>query len=142
MDDAHFIAGLRPELAELAQLHRRRCHAMGISIVFTAGWRSPQEQTALYEKGRAWERGIGWHVIDPHLIVTNAVPEHAPHCRGAAYDCAPIVNEHIDWNNHALFDAVSRCAPPGLLWGGTWPKLKDLPHYELPGWRSLPLKEA
>lgn len=139
MTDSEFFSGLLPEMAQLALLHRNACHAHGISIVFTAGWRSPAAQMALYEKGRV-HTAAGWSVIHAHEVVTNATPEHAPHCRGAAYDCAPVVNERIDWNNLALFEAVAKFAPPGLTWGGVWPKLKDLPHYELPYWRGLPLK--
>lgn len=140
MKDEDFFAGLRPELAVLARMHRNNCHAQGISVVFTAGFRSPESQMLLYERGRAWERGLGWHVTDPHLVITNAVPDHAPHCRGAAYDCAPVdAYEKIDWSNHALFEAVARFAPHGLVWGGSWPRLKDLDHYELSGWRTLPM---
>lgn len=140
MKDAAFFVGLRPELADLARIHRDRCANVGLPVVFTSGFRAPATQMALYEEGRAWQRGIGWHVVDPHLVVTNAIPEHAPHCRGAAYDVAPIdQHEQIDWKRIDLFEAVARLAPPGLVWGGSWRRLKDLPHYELVGWRNLPM---
>jgi peptidoglycan L-alanyl-D-glutamate endopeptidase CwlK len=133
MNDATFFGGLLPELAAKAKLHRAACAARGLSIVFTSGWRSPEEQTKLYAQGRTL----------PGHIVTNALPEKAPHCRGAAYDLVPIFDEQAAWDRLDLFQAAADFARGlGLVWGGTWPKLKDLPHFELPGWRELPLKES
>jgi peptidoglycan L-alanyl-D-glutamate endopeptidase CwlK len=134
------LAGLLPELAALARLHLGRCSARGITVALTSGWRSPMEQIALYAKGRA-RTPTGWVVTDQRVIVTNALPDKAPHCRGAAYDICPIVAERAAWDRLDLFQAVADAAPPGLVWGGSWPRFKDLPHYELPSWRSLPLKE-
>jgi len=134
------LAGLLPDLAARARLHLSRCSAKGIQIAVTSGWRSPVEQIALYAKGRA-RTAQGWVVTDQRVIVTNALPDKAPHCRGAAYDVCPIVNEKAAWDRLDLFQAVADAAPPGLVWGGSWRNFKDLPHYELPNWRDLPLKE-
>jgi peptidoglycan L-alanyl-D-glutamate endopeptidase CwlK len=143
MDDAKFFGGLLPETAELAKKHRWRCEEHGLHIVFTSGWRSPDEQKALFQKGREYQDGIGWTVVNSHQVVTNATADHAPHCRGAAYDCAPVDDkERIDWNRLDLFVSMAKYAPTPLIWGGTWPKLKDFPHFELPNWRGLPLKET
>ena len=139
MTDFQFMAGLRPELAALALAHRQACEEAGIPLVFLSGLRSPEEQMALYTKGRAVEHGV-WVVTDPHLVVTNALPDHTPHCIGAAYDCAPVLQpgHRIDWNRIDLFEKVGRLAPVGLTWGGSWPRFKDLPHFELTHWRTIP----
>lgn len=133
------IEGLRPELAALARQHRARAHALGIDVVFTAGARTAAEQTALFAKGRVLDGGT-WQVTDPHKIVTNAMPAQAPHCRAAAYDLVPIVDERAAWDRLDLFAELGRIGKElGLTWGGDWPKLKDMPHFELPGWRSFPM---
>lgn len=138
----HVLVGLLPELAEKAREHLRRCAEKQIAVALTSGWRSPQEQMALYEKGREINSAGVWHVIDPRLVVTNAMPSQAPHCRGAAYDMVPIVNEKAAWDRLDLFQAIADCAHDlGLVWGGSWTRFKDMPHFELPYWRGLPLKE-
>ena len=136
------IAQLHPQLQPLAITHAQRAEAAGISIVFTAGFRSPAEQEALFEKGRTLANGV-WVTTDPHGIVTNATPDHAPHCRRAAYDLVPIVNEKAAWDRLDLFAQLGAIGKSlGLVWGGDWPKLKDMPHFELAGWRLLPLPLA
>ena len=53
-----------------------------------------------------------------------------------------VVPYPIDWNNLARFKALSafvlakakKLGVP-IVWGGSWPKLRDMPHYELgPDW--------
>ncbi|HEY2848343.1 MAG TPA: M15 family metallopeptidase [Gemmatimonadaceae bacterium] len=138
MTDFKLFAGLRKELVEMAIAHRAAVEAqLRIPLVFTSGRRSPEEQMALYVRGRAIENGV-WVVTDPHLVVTNALPDHDPHVVGAAYDCAPAPGHRIDWQRIDLFEKVGRLAPVGLTWGGSWPRLRDLGHFELSGWRHLP----
>lgn len=134
------IEGLHVDLQPKARAHRSRAQTLGIDIVFTAGFRTPHEQMALYAKGRGLDATGVWHVIDPHLVVTNALPSSGPHCRRAAYDLVPIVHERAAWDRLDLFAELGKIGKElGLVWGGDWPKLKDLPHFELPGWRLLPL---
>lgn len=136
------IEGLLPELAAKARQHRTRARTMGIDLVFTSGSRSWSDQIDMYTKGRA-QTPQGWTVVDPHKVVTQALPDHDPHVRRAAYDLVPIVNERAVWDRLDLFAELGRIGKElGLIWGGDWPKLKDMPHFELPGWRSFPLPEA
>src|SRR5437868_3369367 len=133
------IEGLHLDLQPKAREHRRRCETRGIELLFTAGARSWAEQMKLFEQGRA-ASPHGWVVVDAAKVVTNATPEHAPHCRLAAYDVVPIVKERPAWDRLDLFAEVGRIGKElGLVWGGDWPKLKDCPHFELPNWRELPL---
>lgn len=139
MTDFQILAGLRKELVEMAIEHRAAVEKqLGIPFVIFSGRRSPEEQLALYAKGRKVTADGLWVVEDPHLIVTNALPDHTPHVVGAAYDAAPAPGHRIDWNRIDLFEKVGRLAPVGLTWGGSWPRFKDLCHYELTGWRHLP----
>lgn len=133
------IEGLHLELQPLAREHRRRAEMLGIEVVFTAGRRTPDEQWAAYRKGRVLTPAGDWVVQDAARVVTFARPERAPHCRGAAYDLVPIVRERAAWDRLDLFAELGRIGKElGLVWGGDWPKLKDMPHFELAGWRLLP----
>lgn len=135
------IEGLLPELAAKAREHRVRALSRGIEINFTAGARTSTEQTMLYALGRKRDLSGIWHVEDPSKIVTNAMPDRAPHCRAAAYDIVPLVNKRSAWDRLDLFAELGRIGKElGLVWGGDWPKLKDMPHFELPNWRALPLR--
>lgn len=142
MSDFKIFAGLRNELAQMAIEHRAACEAIGLPLVFISGRRSPEEQMALYVKGRSVNKDGIWVVTDPHLVVTNALPDHDPHVIGAAYDCAPAPGHRIDWNRIDLFERVGRLAPVGLTWGGSWPRLRDMCHFELSHWRQLQEQET
>jgi peptidoglycan L-alanyl-D-glutamate endopeptidase CwlK len=134
------IEGLHADMQPKAREHRKRANAMGIDIVFTSGYRTPAEQMVAFSKGRALDASGLWHVVDPRKVVTNALPAQAPHCRRGAYDIAPIVNEHVAWDRLDLFAELGRIGKElDLVWGGDWQKLKDMPHFELVYWRSLPV---
>lgn len=132
------IESLHLQLQPLAREHKRRSKLRGMDVVFTSGKRSPDEQLANYRKGRIIIGGA-WQVEDPAAIVTFALPERAPHCRGAAYDLCPVVREKLAWERLDLFAELGRIGKElGLVWGGDFQKIKDLCHFELPGWRLLP----
>lgn len=143
MKPEEIIAGLLPEVAFKAREHLAKCFALGIDLLVTSGWRSSAQQMVEFTKGRVFNATQGiWHVVEPKRVSTNAMPDHAPHCRGAAYDLVPVVNGHAAWDNLELFQRVGEVGEKlGLVWGGRWPKLKDMPHFEIPNWRGLPLKE-
>jgi peptidoglycan L-alanyl-D-glutamate endopeptidase CwlK len=133
------IEGLAIPLQELARQFEHRCELRGIDIVFTSGKRSWQEQIDAYHKGRM-ESPQGWIVVDPARVVTHALPDRAPHCRGGAFDVAPIVRERPAWDRLDIFAEMGHIGREcGLVWGGDWTRLKDMPHFELPNWRDLPL---
>ncbi|MEP7240416.1 MAG: M15 family metallopeptidase [Devosia sp.] len=58
-----------------------------------------------------------------------------------------VVPAPLDWSDLARFRALAKlvkaraaalCIP--IAWGGDWPRLKDMPHYELDPWRSFAAK--
>ena len=97
----------------------------------TCTYRSNEEQTQLYAKGRT-EKGSK---------VTNAQAGQSPHNfkPSFAFDIAFIgVNKKLDWSDK-LFknfaDIIKRIAP-SVECGIDW-KFKDAPHYELKGWKGM-----
>lgn len=136
MKTADMIAQLTPALMPLAIEHLRLAQHAGVTVIMTSGFRTPSEQFALYAKGREW-RGQ-WVLVDASQVVTHALPEQGPHCRGAAYDLCPLVNERCAWDRIDLFQRLGELGEGlGLTWGGRW-KMRDYPHCELPGWKLLP----
>lgn len=141
MNDATFFAGLVPDAARAARAHRDACHGQGLSVVFLWGLRTWSQQMDLYAEGRAMT-ARGWVVVDEKLVVTHALPDQSAHCRGAAYDVAPLdQHDRVDWKRLDLFQAVAELAPVGLTWGGTFPS-PDNDHFELTTWRDYPFLSA
>lgn len=141
MSSELIIEGLALELQPLCREHRVRALALGIDTLIPrdGGTRTSGEQIHLYGRGRDFVDGH-WVVVDPALIVTNAMPEQAPHCHRGAYDLVPLVDGKVAWDRLDLFAELGRIGKElGLVWGGDWPKLRDMPHFELPNWRALPL---
>jgi peptidoglycan L-alanyl-D-glutamate endopeptidase CwlK len=71
------------------------------------------------------------------------------HFGQSAHNWSPAVADDVvpypvDWNNLDRFRKLaafvkakaSKLGIP-IVWGGDWPKLKDMPHYELSSWREL-----
>lgn len=63
-----------------------------------------------------------------------------------ALDVTPIP---LDWNDFdsfrklaAFVKAKAATMNVPLQWGGDWPKLKDMPHYELSPWREWAAKDC
>lgn len=65
--------------------------------------------------------------------VTNTL--NSMHCKGLAMDVVPIVDGKVSWDTKcptwAIYGKAARAH--GLVWGGSWTSIKDLPHCE---WRG------
>jgi peptidoglycan L-alanyl-D-glutamate endopeptidase CwlK len=53
----------------------------------------------------------------------------------------------LNWSDHdrfaalaALVKAKAKALGIPIAWGGDWPGLRDMPHYELDPWRSFAAK--
>lgn len=108
--------------------------AMAVRIV--QGFRSFEEQAALYAKGRT----------TPGPRVTNAKPGSSFHNFGLAVDFAIIRDkdgngtfEELSWDTKADWDkdgvidwqeVVLAFKAAGWSWGGKWRTFKDYPHVE------------
>lgn len=93
----------------------------------TSGYRSPQEQQELYNKGRT----------TGGRIVTNAKAFQSYHNYGLAFDVVPIRGGKAIWDEINLFDDFAKIAKKrGFDWGGDWQSFKDYPHFQRPFGKS------
>lgn len=97
----------------------------------TCGYRSIQEQTALYAKGRTASG----------KIVTNAKGGYSVHNYGLAFDFCLIVDggKYASWEYLKDYDGdsvsdwmefVNLFKQYGYEWGGDWKSFKDFPHIQ------------
>ncbi|MCM3173577.1 M15 family metallopeptidase [Paenibacillus sp. MER 99-2] len=125
------ITGLHPLVAESEELLVRKAARRGIEVVITHGYRSIEEQDALFDQGRT---GTG-------NIVTNARGGESYHNYGLAIDFAlrtpqgEIVwdmerddngNGEPDW-----MEVVALAKDLGFTWGGDWANFPDYPHLQM-----------
>lgn len=105
-----FISELRENLPE------------GYTAEIISGFRTYDEQDALYEQGRT----------EPGNIVTNARGGYSNHNFGVAWDVGIFDgNRYLD--DSPLYNLVGKIAHrEALIWGGDWKNIEDKPHVE---WR-------
>lgn len=114
------LVTVKPELQRVC----RRALDWGImDFSVIQGLRTQAQQDRLYAQGRT----------EPGPIVTWT--RNSPHLTGDAVDVAPYP---INWDNTKEFyklagvmKAAAIVEGVDLVWGGSWVKYKDLPHYEL-----------
>lgn len=107
----------------------------GVEYWAISGYRSIEEQAALYAKGRE-----GDYVFNKSLVVTNAKPGYSAHNYGIAVDlCKDGFTDRAGLQpsyKPGDYSLLGELAPRfGLLWGGTF-KMADGPHIQLPGYVS------
>ncbi|WP_405158241.1 M15 family metallopeptidase [Paenibacillus sp. FSL H8-0283] len=125
------ITGLHPVVAENEKLLVRKAERRGIEIVITHGYRSSEEQDALFNQGRS----------SAGNIVTNARGGESYHNYGLAIDFAlrtpegDVVwdmerddngNGEADW-----MEIVDLAKELGFTWGGDWANFPDYPHLQM-----------
>lgn len=125
------ITGLHPVVAESEKLLVRKAARRGIEIVITHGFRSNEEQNALFNQGRSIAGNI----------VTNAQGGESYHNYGLAIDFAlrtpegDVVwdmerddngNGQADW-----MEVVELAKELGFTWGGDWANFPDYPHLQM-----------
>jgi len=115
------LAGLKPEAAQLASRLILKAKERGLEIRLIAGYRSPQQQQALYEQGRQ----------RPGQIVTMA--RFSSHNTGLAFDVAIIKDGKLLFDG-VDFDILGTLGEElGLVWGGRNKLLRDRPHFQTQG---------
>jgi peptidoglycan LD-endopeptidase CwlK len=116
------LSALTPELRSLAQRHLDLCSEAGIDLLVVQGYRTLQEQAALYEAGRGPDGGEK---------VTDARPGSSWHNFRRAYDVAVVEGGKIIWNSPKYNEAGKIGKSLGLLWGGDFKSVRgDLGHFE------------
>ena len=114
---------LHPTLAAKARQLITAAFKEGINIIITQGYRSKEEQDALYAQGRT----------KPGKRVTNAPGGYSYHNYGLAFDFAVLNGDgNISWNVDDKWKRVGALGKSlGLEWGGDWKKFPDYPHFQL-----------
>lgn len=105
-------------------------HMPGHTWILVEGYRTPQYQNELYQKGRTIKP------IGARYIVTyrDGFNHRSNHQSSLAADLVPKKGHVVVWDapqeHWAYLGHLARLE--GLRWGGDWKKLKDLPHIEWP----------
>ena len=119
------IATLLPEVRPMARALVQKAEASGIRIKVLSGFRSYDEQAALYAQGRT---AAG-------KIVTKAGPGYSNHNFGIAFDIG-VFEGNAYLADSPKYKAVGVLGMDlGLEWGGSWKTIVDQPHFQLrPAW--------
>lgn len=133
-NDAHkdsLPEDLHPTIEANAEALKQKAADKGIVIRFTEGFRSFEEQDALYEQGRS----------EPGNIVTYAKGGESYHNYGLAVDYAVETgNGDVTWNleydgngnsKPDWFEVGDMAKEFGFTWGGDWEDFKDYPHLQM-----------
>lgn len=126
------LEDLAPDVLAKAQAFLAACEADGLDVLVTCTWRSDEEQTALYAKGRT----------APGAIVTNAKAGQSKHngtkdgkpC-ARALDVVPLSHGKPVWGTQGeegeLWQRVGKHGEAaGLEWAGRWVKFREFPHFQ------------
>lgn len=129
------VDSLHPAIRPLCLAHLEACEAMNLPVRVTQAYRDPNVQRALWFKGRD---AMG-NIVEPAKIVTHAKPGWSWHEYGLAYDVVlikpsgEITWDDIDINADGVKDWLQvgiAGEKLGLIWGGRWKKIVDMPHFE------------
>lgn len=121
---------LHPTVAEKADILIARAEEKDITVQITDGFRTHEEQEALYAQGRT----------EPGDIVTNARGGESYHNYGLAVDFAIEADGEVIWdvtydgndNGMSDWEEVAEIAKDlGFEWGGDWEEFKDYPHLQM-----------
>jgi peptidoglycan L-alanyl-D-glutamate endopeptidase CwlK len=124
------LKGVHPQLIEAVKRILYAMNELGYHMVVTAGWRSAEDQAALYAKGRTLPGPIVTHA-DGAVKTSNHQAKADGF--GHAVDLAFVVNGLPSWDESLPWRLYGEMAKSqGLVWGGDWTSIVDKPHIELP----------
>lgn len=115
----------------------------GIDFLVTCTWRSPEEQSALWAKGRTYKAGI-WSVTDSKKVVTWVQAGNSAHNfmvagkpAALAFDIVVLIDGKPQWDaRHPSWKlAIQHGKDAGLK--NLFPK--ESAHFEYPNWRKVGL---
>lgn len=113
---------LTPLVRRQAELVIKQMAEQGFNVTIFQGFRSFEEQDALYAQGRT----------KPGAIVTNARGGYSFHNYGVAVDVVFVVNGKPSWDNSHPWGRLGRIGKlHGFEWGGDWTDFPDRPHLQL-----------
>lgn len=142
------LEGVHPTLAMKVAQIINAMETLGLPMGVTDGVRTTAQQQALYAQGRTKQPDGTWVKTGSTVTNCDGVLKPSNHQAkadgfGHACDLAFIndlnadglveLNEPFTWDAHrawALYGAMAEAV--GLVWGGRWQSIVDLPHVELP----------
>lgn len=124
----HLFPAFRGKVASI--LKGLNARPSDISWLLIEGLRSVARQRQLWAKGRTLPP-IGRAWIVTHF---DGVVRRSSHQSGLAADIVPTQEGRILWSAAGeVWACLGRAArEAGLVWGGDWKTLRDLPHVEWP----------
>lgn len=142
------IEGLYPGLRPLVyRVLNDVYQSTKLKLGIAQGFRSFEDQAAVYAKGRD-DLGDGkWVIADRRKIVTNAKPGLSWHCYGLAFDTAwegkdPYLQKLSKEERALLWSTFGKVGKShGFKWGGDFHLVngvEDLPHLEMAYGLTIP----
>ena len=127
--DAKKLTGCHPLLVQKLGLVLSAMDALGFPMMVTDGLRTIQEQAALFAQGRS----APGFIVTLNDGTTHPSNHQARDGFGRAADCCFVINGKPTWDGRLPWKAYIACVEAvGLIAGGSWSKLADMPHAELP----------
>ena len=119
------LSALDPYVSSLATKFLDLCTASNLNVIIVVTFRSWDDQDVVYAQGRT----------QPGVIVTDAKAGDSYHNWGLAFDCAPVENGVIAWDDINTFNIMGNLGQQvGLEWGGNWTtfdiNILDTPHFQ------------
>lgn len=108
----------------------------GYYLDITCSYRSPEEQMELFKIGRTMGKDGKWVISQPEFVVTNCDGTHNPSNHNKqpshAIDVVAINNKtgKATWEDKYYLPLGQICELLGLVWGGSFGTIHDLPHIE------------
>lgn len=129
------VKQLHPELQEKLALLQKKALAAGIKIKYTECLRTVVEQEVLYAKGRTTSGSIVTNARGNSYSSMHQWGVAADFCLDMDVDGDGSKTDDAFNNAKKMFDKVGEIAVSiGLIWGGNWKSIKDLPHVQLANW--------
>lgn len=139
---------VQPKAAEVID----ECGRLGVELLVTCTYRSPEEQARLYRQSRTiteirskaeqysngygaladilWSVGPQYGRLGRH--VTNAGPGESWHNYGQAMDVVILIDGKPCWDDeHPAWETYGKVAEKvGFTWAGRWVRFRELPHIQ------------
>lgn len=131
------LFGCHPELVKRVTAFLIACSRQGLALRVTESRRSAERQAWLYSIGRTKSHPQ----TGSEKTVTNAAAGKSNHETGRAIDVAPMRPSKLGtpdfapqtWYDTPFWPQIASIGKQcGLVWGGDFRMIHDLPHFELP----------
>jgi peptidoglycan L-alanyl-D-glutamate endopeptidase CwlK len=123
----------------------KRAYNEGINVQISSGYRSMEEQAALYGQSRLYSYNGKNYSNLAKPKVTQAKPGQSIHNYGYAIDYFLVSDDGKTalWTVNAKWKRVAAIGKElGFRWGGDWTGFKDYPHLEMTGGLSFTQLQA